>query len=186
MADAATSKGDSRRVLVALGAGALVAVGLGVYGKVHDPTGEAIFTLFFTATLNLKAWFATIAALLALFQLYSALRMFGKLKFPASMPKWLPRAHRISGTTAFLFTLPVAFHCLWSLGFSDLGTRQLVHSLAGCFFYGAFVTKIIVYKSKEMPPWALPVVGGALFTALTVVWLTSALWFFQNVGFPEF
>jgi hypothetical protein len=33
---------------------------------------------------------------------------------------------------------------------------------------------------------ALPVAGGMLFTGLVVVWLTSALWFFREFGFPSF
>ena len=40
-------------------------------------------------------------------------------------------------------------------------------------------------RRKGMPGWALPVLGGATFTALVVLWSTSSLWFFQNVGFPE-
>ena len=41
--------------------GAAVAVALGVYGNVHDPTGSSILGdgLFFSATLNMKAWLAT-------------------------------------------------------------------------------------------------------------------------------
>jgi hypothetical protein len=28
------------------------------------------------------------------------------------------------------------------------------------------------------------VAGGALFAALTVIWLSSSLWFFTNIEFP--
>jgi ABC-type uncharacterized transport system permease subunit len=171
-------------VLVAALMGAVVALSLGVYGNVHDPTGRALFTLFFTSTLNLKAWFATVAATFGLFQLFSALRMFGKIKLPRTMPEWWGNAHRLSGTAAFLFSLPVAYHCLWSLGFQDLDARRLVHSVVGCLFYGAFAAKIVIVRSKNLPGWALPLAGGVLFTALMVVWLTSSFWFFRNFGFP--
>lgn len=174
------------KFLIAGVAGALVALSLGIYGKVHDPTGQALFTLFFSATLNLKAWFATVAICFAGFQLYSALRMFGKISKGKPLPRWLPTAHRISGFGAIAFSLPVAYHCLWSLGFQQLELRQVIHSLAGCFFYGVFVTKVVVLRSGRMPKWALPIAGGALFTALIVVWLTSALWFFSSFGFPSF
>jgi hypothetical protein len=173
------------KLIVAALGGAIVALSLGLYGKVHDPSGEALFTLFFTSTINMKAWFASVALLLAGFQLFSALRMFGKIGKNKPLPSWLPTAHRISGIGAIAFSLPVAYHCLWSLGFQQLELRQVVHSLAGCFFYGAFVTKVFVLRSSRMPKWALPLAGGALFTALVVVWFTSAGWFFTEFGFPS-
>lgn len=172
-------------VLAAL-LGAVLAVSLGIYGRVHDPTGESVFTLFFTATINMKAWFATAALSLGLFQLYSALRMFGKIAPARPVAGWLPTVHRISGFLAVALSLPVAYHCLWSLGFQQTSLRQVVHSLAGCFFYGAFFTKVVVVRSSRSPSWALPVAGGALFTALVVLWATSALWFFLSFGFPSF
>ena len=33
-----------------------------------------------------------------------------------------------------------------------------------------------------MPGWALPVVGGVLFTVLVLIWLTSSWWFFRTIG----
>lgn len=173
------------RLTVAALAGAALAIALGTYGKVHDPTGESLFTLFFSSTINLKAWFATIAVSFGLFQVLSALRIYGRLSVPRTMPAWLPTAHRVSGTLAILFSLPVAFHCLWSLGFQDLDARRLVHSLAGCFFYGALFSKLIILRSRSLPGWALPLAGGTLFTVLVVVWLTSAFWFFTTFGFPS-
>jgi hypothetical protein len=94
--------------------------------------------------------------------------------------------HRVSGTLAFLVSLPVVYHCLWALGFQDTDTRVLVHSLAGCFFYGAFTAKMLWLRVPSLPGLVLPVVGGTVFTALVVIWLTSALWFFDNFGFPSF
>jgi hypothetical protein len=182
----ATSATARYRLLVPLVGGAAVSIALGVYGRVHDPTGHALFTLFFTRTLNLKAWFATVAVVLAFLQVLTALRIYGKIKIPARAPTWLGDFHRLSGTLAFLFSLPVAFHCLWSLGFNPRSsqTRVFVHSLLGCAFYGAFAAKMVIVRSKEMPAWALPVAGGVVFTALAGIWLTSSLWFFTNFGFP--
>src|SRR3954451_10802824 len=104
---------------VPLVAGCVVAVLLGVYGKNHDPTGRALFTLFFTGTINLKVWFATAALFFGILQVVSALRLYGKIRVPRPLPPWFGQAHRLSGTLAFLFSLPVAYHCLWSLGFAD-------------------------------------------------------------------
>ena len=98
----------------------------------------------------------------------------------------MPTVHKVSGTLAFLISLPVVYHCLWALGFQDTTTRVLIHSLAGCFFYGAFVAKMLWLRAPALPGVLLPVVGGSVFTALVVIWLTSSLWFFDNIGFPEF
>jgi Family of unknown function (DUF6529) len=174
------------RLALALLLGGLVAVGLGVYGRVHDPTGRSLVTLVFTATINLKVWFATAAATLAVFQLLSAARFYGKLGRGRG-PSWLGRVHRATGTSAFLLTIPVAYHCLWALGFQVSGeTRVLVHGLLGCCFFGALGGKVLLVRSRGLPGWALPVAGGLLFTALIGVWLTSAFWFFTNVRFPGF
>jgi hypothetical protein len=173
-------------LLVALLVGCAVAVGLGVYGNVHDPTGRSLVSLFFTATINAKVWFATAAMALGLFQLGSALRIYGKLG-DGPAPSWLGSAHRVSGTMAFILTLPVSYHCLWALGFTgDAGTRILVHSLVGCFFYGAFAAKVLIVRNRSVPGWALPWAGGLVFTGLVVLWLTSSFWFFTSVEFPGF
>ena len=172
------------RLLAAAGVGAAVAVALGVYGRVHDPTYQGIATFGFPAVLPMKAWFTTGAAVLALAQLGSALWMWGRLPIAAQPPAWVAPAHRWLGTAAFLVSLPVAYHCLWALGFQDTSTRVLAHSLLGCAFYGAFATKLLLLRSRRLPAWALPVTGGLLVCLLCAVWLTSSLWFFTNVGFP--
>lgn len=171
------------RAAVLFLAGAAVAVLLGVYGRVHDPTGETVAVLFFRDQITMKAWFATVAALSVVVQVASALRLYGKVGDGAP-PGWLGDAHRLSGTLAFVFSLPVAYHCLWSIGFStDLGpNRVFVHSLAGCLFYGAFATKVLVVRSRHLPGWSLPVAGGLVFTGLVLAWLTSAFWYFDTQG----
>lgn len=176
----------NRRPALLLLVGSAVALGLGVYGNIHDPTGRSLVTLFFTATINAKVWLATAAVALAGFQLFTALRIYGKLGTGAP-PAWLSSAHRASGTGAFVLSLPVAYHCLWALGFTaDAGARILIHSTVGCFFYGAFAAKVVAVRSHHLPSWVLPVVGGTVFSALVLMWLTSSLWFFTNVEFPGF
>ncbi|HEX6420646.1 MAG TPA: DUF6529 family protein [Acidimicrobiales bacterium] len=165
-------------------AGGAVALALGTYGRVHEPTRASIATFGFPAVLPMKAWFGTVAFTLALAQLTSALAMWGRLPGVTRAPGWLTQVHRWSGTAAFVVSLPVAYHCLWSLGFQDTDARVLAHSLAGCAFYGAFATKLLALRIERLPGWALPTIGGILVTCLTAVWLTSSLWFFTNVGFP--
>ncbi len=180
---AATDDVSPGRVATVFVIGAAVAIFLGVYGRVHDPTGETALVLFFQDQITMKAWFATVAALSVVVQITSALRLYGKVG-QGDPPGWLGDVHRLSGTLAFVFSLPVAYHCLWSIGFStDIGlNRVFVHSIAGCLFYGAFAAKVIVVRSKRLPGWALPVVGGLVFTGLVVAWLTSAFWFFDTQG----
>jgi hypothetical protein len=171
-------------LLAAAAAGGAVALALGTYGRVHEPTGGSIATFGFPAVLPMKAWFGTGVFVLALAQLVSALALWGRLPGVRVAPVWLATVHRWSGTAAFVVSLPVAYHCLWSLGFQDTDTRVLAHSLAGCAFYGAFATKLLALRIDGRPHWALPAIGGLLVTCVTVLWLTSSLWFFTNVRFP--
>jgi hypothetical protein len=167
----------------AVAIGAMVAVAAGVYGQLHDPASETTIRWFFTSTLHFKAWLTTVAFVLAIGQVFGGLWMFGKLPLGVA-PSWVGPGHRIAGSLALLFSLPVAYHCLWSLGFNPDpgGSRRFWHSVFGCLFYGAFATKVLAVRSRRMPGWALPVVGGVLFTILTLIWLTSSLWFFREIG----
>jgi hypothetical protein len=162
--------------------GAAVALSLGVYGRSHTPSGTAVAPFQLDQLLLIKSVLGTVGATLALFQLASALWMYGRPRFLPSPPSWLGATHRWSGTIAFLVTLPVAYHCLWGLGIKTTTTRVLVHSLLGCAFYGAFTTKLLALRSRRIPSWALPVIGGSLVTLLVAIWFTSALWYFTLSG----
>ena len=186
MTDVAAVPAERNKGTIFAGAaliGALVAVLAGVYGRAHDPASETTIKLFFTSTLHFKAWATTLILLLVIMQLFGALWMYGKLPL-GNAPDWVGPMHRFAGTLALVISLPVAYHCLWSLGFNPApsSSRRLWHSLFGCVFYGAFVTKVLVVRSKRMPGWALPIVGGVLFTTLIALWLTSSLWFFRQFG----
>jgi len=103
---------------------------------------------------------------------------------PWRKPPWLRPAHRISGYTAIVLSLPVAYHCLLAYGFRDFDRRTVVHSVAGCFFYGAFAAKVIVVRSRRLPGWALPVAGGTMLTLVVVLWYSAALWDFNDFDSP--
>ncbi len=90
--------------------------------------------------------------------------------------------HRWSGRIAFLLTIPVAYHCVFRLGFQSYDTRVLEHGFLGVGLYGAFAAKVLVVRMHGFPSWALPVAGALVFGALLGAWYTSALWFFQTVG----
>jgi hypothetical protein len=176
----AARRGGLGGVLAAAAVGSAVAVGLGVYGRAHEPTFSAINIAGFSSGLSAKAWLGSGVFLLALVQLGTAIVM--EKRFKAGKPTRLGVLHRWSGRAAVLLSVPVAVHCLYALGFQSGSTRVLVHSLAGCFFYGAFVTKMLVLQKRSSPSWSLPLLGGTVFTALTAVWLSSSLWFFTTSG----
>ncbi|HVQ86547.1 MAG TPA: DUF6529 family protein [Actinomycetes bacterium] len=174
----------SLALIGALVVGAVVSVSLGAYGRVHDPTFESITTLGFSTLPQMKAWLATLAAVLALVQLITALRMYGRLG-SGKPSRAVAITHRTSGVVAVLVTLPVAYHCLWSLGFETYSNRVLVHSVLGCLFYGVFVAKMLTLKIKRAPGWAIPLLGGATFAVLIGVVSTSAFWYFAQ-GSPSY
>ena len=137
------------------------------------------FYLFFSDTLHLKAWLATGVSVLAVCQLLTAARAFDVLHFPPSGRFWA-RVHRLSGYLAMLLTLPVAYHCIFLLGFETTSLRVALHSLLGSALYGAFLGKVIIVRARGCPGWALPVAGGLVFAILLGLWLTSALYFFRS------
>jgi hypothetical protein len=157
-----------------------VAVVLGVYGRVHEPTSVAISVAGFSAPGYVKAWLATVAAVLALVQVITAADMWGR--FGRGAPGWAAPLHRWAGRLAVLVSVPVVVHCLYAFGFGYDSPRTLVHSLVGCLFYGAFATKMLSLIRRDAPAWTLPVLGGLVFTGLVMVWLTSALWLFTTKG----
>lgn len=173
--------GGATALVVAVVIGALVAVGLGVFGRVHEPQFFSISVAGFSSGTAVKSWLATLAVLLALFQLGSAFAMY-RLIPGGRAPAWMGTAHVWSGRLAVLASVPVAVHCLYALGFQDTDNRVLFHSLFGCFFYGAFVTKMILLTRTGLRGWVIPIAGGLVFFGLVYVWLTSALWFFQTTG----
>ena len=175
------STSTATKLLIPLAVGAAIAVALGTYGRVHEPTGVGVLLAGFSGAQAAKAWMASGVVLLALVQIGSALIMYGKVP-GISAPSWIAALHRWSGRSAFLLSVPVALHCLYALGFQTYDTRVMLHSLVGCFFFGVFTTKMLLLPQRGLPGWALPLAGGLVFSALVGVWVTSSLWFFTTVG----
>jgi Family of unknown function (DUF6529) len=143
-----------------------------------------IMTSVFSSTIASKAWFATAAIALACIQVLTGARIFGKLERVVRIGRpSVNRVHRWSGRLAVLCTLPVAFHCIFILGFQTTNARVLAHSILGSFVYGVFTVKVFFVHDPRHPRWVLPVVGGTMAAVLTSLWATSALWYFTNVRF---
>lgn len=143
-----------------------------------------LVTSVFSTPIAFKAWFASAAALFAIVQVLTGARIFGKLTgiVPVPPPR-VNRIHRRSGRIAVLLTLPVAFHCVFILGFQTDDARVLAHSILGSFIYGVFAVKVFFVRDRDHPRWVVPLVGGTLFTVLALLWSTSSLWYFTQVRF---
>jgi hypothetical protein len=172
------------RVAAGLVLGAGVSVALGVYGRVHEPSYSPLQSFGFSSPATFKAWVGSVVLVLVGVQLVTALWLYGRLPGLREAPAWLGTAHRAIGLTAFVLSLPVAAYCLYGFGFAPapFSTRTLVHSIAGCAFYGAFAAKVLFVHTRRLPGWALPLAGALLFSSLVIAWLTSALWLFSTTG----
>jgi mono/diheme cytochrome c family protein len=156
---------------------ALVSLTAGLLSA-HDPRAGGYFRLFFEDPIHLKAGFATAAAVLACVQLLTAGWIFRV--YPWEKPAWVNPVHRWSGRLAFVATLPVAYHCIFKLGFASGDRRVFWHSLVGCLFFGAYAAKVTIVRMHRFPRPVLPIAGGIVFAALIGLWYTSALWLYEE------
>ena len=180
---AGRTSGSRRRLLIPVGVALAVSAAVYLVSRVITPDiNTSLFGQSAADTFELKSWLATGVLAFAAFQLYSALWIYGRL--PWRKPRWIGPVHRVTGYATIVLSLPIAYHCLLAYGFRDFDRRTLVHSIAGCFFYGAFAAKLIVVRSKRLPGWALPVAGGTLVTLVVVLWYSAALWYFNNFDSP--
>jgi hypothetical protein len=166
--------------------GAAVTGGVYVFGTQHVPDySTSLFGQTAADTLPLKSWLGTGLLALAGVQLALALWMYGRLPGAGVAPLRAATGHRLVGACALLLTLPIAYHCAFAYGVqTHLDTRVAVHSLAGCFLYGAFAAKVTIVRSERYPGWAFPLAGGILVTLVAVLWYTSALWYFNDYRLP--
>jgi Family of unknown function (DUF6529) len=164
----------------------VVSVGLYVFGTEHTPDYyTSLFGQTAADTLPLKSWLGTGLLALAAVQLALALLMYGRIPRVRPATRAVPTVHRVVGATAFLLTLPIAYHCALAYGVqTSTDARIAVHSIAGCFFYGAFAAKLTSVRSKRLLGWTLPVTGGLLVTVVAILWYTSALWYFNDYSLP--
>ena len=175
------------RLLLLVGLALAIAAGVYAFGTQHVPdySGTALFGRTATDTLPLKSWLATGLLALAALQLGLALWMYGKLPGVAAAGPRTGNLHRAVGIVALLVTLPIAYHCAFAYGVkTNINARVAVHSLAGCFLYGAIAAKLVIVRSRRLPGWALPLAGGTLVALVAVLWYSSALWYFKDYSLP--
>ena len=163
-----------------------VAVALYLAGRLVTPDDS--FSLFGRVRLDavrFKSTLASIALGMAALQVVLALWIYRKLPLAPSPSRSVRLSHRVIGLALVAFTVPIAVHCLLAYGVQLTSLRVAVHSLAGCFFYGAFTAKVLLVHSRRLPGWALPVAGGTLAVVIGVLWYTSALWYYNGGLLPE-
>ncbi|MDJ0346136.1 DUF6529 family protein [Streptomyces sp. H10-C2] len=169
------------RLALSAALAAAVTVALFVTGRHQTPDYTAqLFGQSGVSAIRLKSWMATGVLGLAVVQLGLALWMYGRLPGLRQAPRGVPRAHRIGGVILFAVTVPVAVQCMRAYGVQTASTRVMVHSIAGCFFYGAFAAKVLLVRSRRLPGWVLPLAGGTVITVIAVFWYVSALWYFNG------
>jgi hypothetical protein len=177
--------------LTAFAAGAVVALLVGVFGRVHDPTLAGTTTLGYPTVLAMKTVVSTVIGVLVVIQVLTALWIYGKIRI--RIPSWLGTVHRVTGAITLVLTIFVAYHCLWSLGLEvgtlpngePVSTRSFVHGLLGCAVVGTIVVKVVAVRSRRAPGWFLPVAGGLLFSLLVLAVLTSVVWYIGEKGWPS-
>jgi hypothetical protein len=173
------------RVAVIAAVGLLVALALYIYGRVHTPNYlTGLFGHYGVQAIMLKSLLATIVLGLAVVQVALALWIYQKLPLAGRAPKPVGLTHRIIGVALFAVSLPIAIHCVLAYGVELTSARVAIHAIAGCFFYGAFVAKVLLVQSRRLPGWALPVAGGILAVLVVVLWYTSALWYYNGYSLP--
>ena len=165
--------------------GAAVAGALYAIGRLHTPNYTfSLFGQVGLAAITLKSLLATVVLGLAAVQVLLALWIYHKLPLAGRPPRPVRPAHRVLGFALFALTVPIAVHCLLAYGVQFTSARVAVHSLAGCFFYGAFTAKVLLVQSRRLPGWALPAADGALAILVAVLWYTSALWYYNGYQLP--
>jgi len=172
-------------LIIIAAAGLVVAAAILIAGRVHHPNYYlGLFGRTGVDVYSLKSLLATVALGLAAVQVTLALWLYQKLPGAGRAPKPIGLTHRMVGSVLVIVTLPVAVHCLLAYGVQLSSLRVAVHSLAGCFFYGAFVAKVIAVQSRKLPGWVLPVLGGLLAVVIVLLWYTSALWYYNGYSLP--
>jgi hypothetical protein len=161
-----------------------VAVALYVAGRLLQP--DYAFSMFGSDPVPAKSLLASTVLALAGVQVLLALWMYRKLPLAPGPPRPVPIVHRVTGFALFALTVPVAVHCLIAYGVQLTSPRVAIHSITGCFFYGAFAAKVLLVHSRRLPGWALPLAGGTLAIVIGALWYTSALWYYDGYQLPAF
>jgi len=134
-------------------------------------------------TINQKSILATVLLVIACAQMLLIAMALGKIgSFSTDTRRRLVMAHRFEGSVAFLVALWVAYNCVFNIATKSGAPRVVIHALTGTVVLGLFMGKITISRGIRRFYTRLPLLGAALFTAITVLWVTSAGWYFYTEG----
>ncbi len=85
-------------VVIAFAIGTAVSIGLGVYGRLHTPTGHAVNIAGFSSGAAAKAFLATIAMALAIVQIVTAMGIYGRIPLRGAWVGRRPSLVRATGS----------------------------------------------------------------------------------------
>ena len=137
-------------------------------------------------TIDQKSLLATVLLALACAQVLLIASALGKIgSFSTETRRRLTMAHRFEGYVAFLIVLWVAYNCVFNIANKSGTPRVVIHAIAGTIVLGLFMSKIAINRGFRQFYTRLPLLGASLFTAITILWVTSAGWYYftQGVGY---
>lgn len=146
-----------------LAAGAAVALALGVYGVLHKPTGRDFVLYGFESASGWKNALTLVVAVLLVAKAVLGFKLAGMFGLRATTRPGLSELRRLLATLAVGFSVPVAFHCVWVLGFGSDSLATTLHSILGCIAYGCVVAALWgdrgerAHTNARRGPWALAV-----------------------------
>ena len=141
-----------------LAAGTAVALALGAYSVLHEPTRRDFVLYGFESAASWKSALTLVVAVLFVAQAALGFKLAGMLGFRVPTRAGLAELRRLVATLAVGFSVPVAFHCVWVLGFRSDSSAVTLHSILGCVAYGCVVAAL--WPDRPNPSSATTSVGS--------------------------
>ena len=134
-----------------LAAGAAASVALGAYSVAHEPSGRDFVLYGFDSSAEWKNALTLVVAVLLVVQAAIGFKLAGLFGLRPAGRLWLSELRRLIATVAVGLSLPVAFHCVWVLGFGSDSPVGALHSILGCIAYGCVVAALWPDGRKPAP-----------------------------------
>jgi len=134
-------------------------------------------------TYHQKSLLATVLLVIAFIQLAVIAMALGKVgSFSPESRRKLILFHHFEGYAGLLVALWVAYNCVFNIAHKSGAPRVVIHMLMGITVIGLITSKIVISWGLKRYYMRLPFLGGMLFTAITILWVTGAGWYFYEYG----
>ena len=100
-------------VVIAFAVGTAVSIGLGMYGRLHTPSGHGVNIAGFSSGAAAKSALASVVLALAIVQTVTAMGLYGRIPLRGA---WVGAVHRWSGRLAVLTPGSAAVRQMSDLG----------------------------------------------------------------------